>query len=345
VFAVGLTCAVGLPTVFLTSEVEPFQQAYEAFCDTLGKQFVGQIGNGVHDLKVVNVCMIQTLNRMFESDPETLALLAKQTNVVICDECHAYTGTMAEKVNDLWENANYILGISATPEPQNDRAIFPHALIGPVLQRVSYGKLIDAGVVCPITVFVDKIPKKEYYVPTNPYARKVQYRKIRKAYVYYNKDRNTKLAEFTKEMVKDNISVAIIVQEIQHAKHIQHYVPNAVLLTGKTPPKEREEIVRKLRNKEIMCVVTTIFNQAVNIPSLGAVAIMAGGKSFNRIIQRIRSTRTFSGKTARGHLTKKRGIVYYPFDECTMLTSHSDEAVDILRGLVYEHDANELIYV
>jgi superfamily II DNA or RNA helicase len=94
-----------------------------------------------------------------------------------------------------------------------------------------------------------------------------------------------------------------------------------------------------------MCVITTVFNQAVDIPSLGAVAIVAGGKSYVKLIQRIRSTRTFSGETATGHLTKTEGIVYYPYDRAPWLQNHSNQALKIFTELCSTHPKNQIIEV
>jgi superfamily II DNA or RNA helicase len=122
---------------------------------------------------------------------------------------------------------------------------------------------------------------------------------------------------------------------------MEKLIPYGVPLYGET--ENRAEIIRKLRNKEIMCVITTLFDEAVDVPSLDAVAVLAGGKSKIKLKQRIRSTRAFKGTTVLGESTKKRGYVWIPHYEEKYLKDHSKKRLKELKEIVAEHKLNELV--
>ncbi|HLX53473.1 MAG TPA: DEAD/DEAH box helicase family protein [Aquella sp.] len=341
----SIICKVGLPSVVLVMEKEPQDQAIETLTDIIGEEYIGIIGDGVYKPNVVNVCMIQTLMQLIEKNDPFIEFLKNKAKIVVVDEAHAFTGDMAWKIFSILNSVEILVGVSATPLPSHSRAPFVEALIGPVHYNITYSELINEKVLCPLTLYTEKMPLKMYKIPGSQFARNRKYREIVDDYIVYNKERHKYIKGFVDEMLEENISVAVVCQQVEHAKSLHEMMPYGVVLTGRTPKKQREEIVRKLRNKEIMCVITTVFNQAVDIPSLGAVAIVAGGKSYVKLIQRIRSTRTFSGETATGHLTKTEGIVYYPYDRAPWLQNHSVAALKIFSELIAQHSLNKMVSV
>jgi superfamily II DNA or RNA helicase len=271
-------------------------------------------------------------------------------NGVLVHNCHHAAADTYLMALEHVENPKFVLGFSATPEDREDGLQpFVNAYLGRPRYEVTYGEQIDLGSLCPVTIYVTNIPERDYGYSKDrdipAYRKRKLYQEVYDSYVVKNRVRNQEGLWFTQDMIDQGHSVAIIVSRVPHAHEIHKMYPQAVVLTGETSKSDRRDILSKLRRKEIMCVVTTLFDEATDVPSLGAVCMLAGGKTEIRLRQRIRSTRTFSGETARGYYTKTRGYVWYPIDQADFLRSHSIKCLKTLRAIVKEHPLNELLWV
>lgn len=271
-------------------------------------------------------------------------------NGILVHNCHHVASEGFLDVLDVPKDPKYLIGFSATPDVREDGyQPFIDAYLGKPRFVVSFGEQVAAGGICPLTIFIYNVPPKDYgyssQIDLPMWRKRKYYEKVYNEYVIHNKERNEACIEFCEEMISNNQSVAIIVSRTEHADVIHKMYPSAVILTGKMKSEERRDIMYKLRQKEIMCVVTTLFEEATDIPSLGAVCIMAGGKSEIKLKQRIRSSRTFSGQTAKGYYNKVRGYVWYPKDNADYVRSHSVKCEAILQKLAKEHPRNKIIWL
>ena len=355
--ASAITAKLGLRTAIIVQAEEPFDQAYRTLTEFTDIQNIGRLSGAksskIQRLGNVTVCMIQSLsNAIVNGDKEVIDWLI-DVDVIIVDEAHhtatdTYLTALAVPVNP-----KYIIGVSATPEDREDGLQdFVHSSLGGVIYRITYAQLIDAGILVPITVYVDRMPEQAEQAdepeetPTKvTFGSKIvaegkKYADARNELIYASVHRNKSCADFVKTAVANNQSCAVIVSKIDHANHIAKYLPDAVLLSSKT--KNRKEVIAKLKNKEIMCVITTLFDEAVDVPSLGAVAILAGGKSKIKLKQRLRSLRSFDGETSKGYEKKVRGYAWVPYDRGKYVEEHSRKTLRELRALVNEHPRNLL---
>jgi superfamily II DNA or RNA helicase len=136
------------------------------------------------------------------------------------------------------------------------------------------------------------------------------------------------------------LTCAIIVSKTEHGNNIAKLIPEAVEVYGPTARKKRKKIWEDLQDRSIKVVITTLMDEATNIPSLDAVALAAGGKSKVKLVQRLRNLRTFSGETSEGFYTKERGFVFITKDNTDFLRSHSTLNVSYLTDLVSQHPDN-----
>ncbi len=168
---------------------------------------------------------------------------------------------------------------------------------------------------------------------------------MRKNYIVKNRERCEQYLHFTRTFIENGYSVAIIVAETEHGALFKEMYPDIVEVYGTTPKKRRKEIWEQLKKKEIMGVVTTLMDEATNIPSLDAVAIAAGGKSKVKLIQRLRNLRTFEGYTVNGFEKKEMGYVFITEDRADFVRSHSKLNIKHLKELARQHPACEVIKV
>lgn len=347
----AITASIGRRTAIIVQAGEPFDQAYNTLCRLTNIKKVGRVSGGMRDLQDVTVCMIQTLSKELIDNPEgEVAEWFAGAEVVMVDECHHAASDSYLIALDRVENPQYVLGFSATPEMREDGLQqFVDAYLGEVVYEVTYGDQIAEGNLCPVTIYVTNVPPKDYGYSKNrsltAFRKRQLYQVVYEDYVIRNRWRNTEAIAFAKEMIADDLSVAMIVSRVEHAREINMLFPEAVVLTSETKKEERRRVLRALKQKEIMCVVTTLFDEATDVPSLGAVCMLAGGKTEIKLRQRIRSTRTFSGDTARGYYEKDRGYVWYPVDQADFVKSHSQKCLKVLRSIVKEHPQNELLWV
>lgn len=345
----AVTAKVGRNTAIIVQAGEPFDQAYNTLRKLTDIPKIGRVSGEVRDPQPVTVYMIQSLAKEIVENPDgEVATHFRNADVVMVDECHhAAADTYLSALNAV-EDPMFVLGFSATPEEREDGLQpFVKAYLGTPVFEVTYGEQIAASNLCPVSVYVVNVPPKDYgwskdrSIPA--WKKRQLYQKVYEDYVIYNHWRNMEAITFAKDMIHEGLSVAMIVSRVEHALEVKRLYPEVSVLTSDT--RERKEILSKLRSKEIMCVVTTLFDEATDVPSLGAVCMLAGGKTEIRLRQRIRSTRTFSGETAQGHYEKTRGYVWYPVDQADFLKSHSTKCLKVLRSIVKEHPQNEIVWV
>lgn len=350
--ACAIIAQLGLPAIIVTQAGEPFNQAIAAFSKFTniipGKIGLGSLTNSPDKVYVVT---IQTLGRLKEGTK--FYNIIKDTEVVIVDEAHHAVSNSYLNMYKLLTNVKSLICLSATPWRDDDRHELLEGLIGPILHSVDYGDLIDNESLVPLTIYTARVPKKDYgYTaklfterPATEFQKRNQFRKVYKDYVINNNQRHEIIADFVDSMGKQRMTTAIICKLIEHAEALHKVIPKAVVLTGKTKTAERERIIRQLQNHEITCVITTVFDEAVDIPSLGGVVFAAGGRSTVKAIQRLRSTRSFNGQVIWGHYHKKRGYALFLLDDADFLRSHTNLTLKVLKKEIAKHRENEIISV
>jgi superfamily II DNA or RNA helicase len=340
----------GKRAVVLTEAEEPFEGVYNSL-----KNFttcnVGRLGGGYNDPADVTVCMVQTWNRRLSRDEVDPALLnvLESAKVWITDEAHNCLCDSYTNMYDYATNVEYFIGTTATPFPSNGRETLLTARIGPIISEITYQQAIDNKLLVPFTCYIEKAPKKEFIkgkmADLSGYQRKMLWPKVYKGYIVKNKDRNEMYVDFARQMMDEGCTVAIIVSRVEHGKEIKRIMPEAEEVYGPTPKKQRRAAWKKLNNREIRCVITTLMDEATDVPSLDCVAIAAGGKQKKTLIQRLRNLRMFSGQTADGYYTKERGYIYITEDQAPFVQSHSKTNIGYLKELAKQHVQNEIIRV
>lgn len=346
IIASAITASIGQRTCILVQNSKPFTQVYEALKNATDIGNVGRLGDGYRELGDVIVCLVPSLYNELQNKNSEFYSWFKGVKVLIVDECHHVASDTHRYILDRCNSADDIFGMSATPWRDDDKAHFIKPFLGRVLGKVTYAEQIEAGNLCPITVFTQRVPEKNYnYVDNrdtmNPYKYRKGYREVYNDYIIKGSTgRNLMCKNFVESMLNKGRTVVVIVKEVSHANELHKLMPYAHILHGKTKTTEKKEIFDKFYHREIKCVISTLFDEAVDIPSLDAVAIMAGGKSSVKLIQRIRCTRVCDTMLRGGHYVKRRGYLFYPLDRADFLRGHSTSQSKILKDLVAQHPQN-----
>jgi superfamily II DNA or RNA helicase len=245
---------------------------------------VGVIGSGKLDPNRITVGMIQTLNRLSPTDFD------KIPTVVIVDEAHHVSGfgKSYAKVLERLINAAHRFGLTATLGYLPEAQLAAEGHLGPVIAEVQMDELIDLGFLAEPKLRLIKIAR-------NPHFRNIQkYPELYQAAIVENKVRNKRILECAKEYLEKGLSSLILTVRIEHGHILESMAENQFpelklkYIHGGSEDEDREEVRKGLVSGEIkVAIATTIFNEGVNIPSLGAVINAAGGKSEIAILQKI----------------------------------------------------------
>lgn len=332
---------LGRPAVVFTQALEPFYGAYESlqkFTDCN----VGLIGDGVSEPGDVTVCLVQTMNRRITIDggENDFINVLQNAQVWVTDEAHNCLCARYGNLYDQAKNVHYFLGTTATPFAADDRETLLYAQMGPVIGEIKYGEAIDNGLLVPFTLYHEPaMPLKQF--KGDP--RKFPYARVASQYLTFNKGRCQQYIDFARECVANGLSVAIIVSKVKHGNLFKKLMPELTEVYGPTSRKARKQAWADLNSRKIKCVVTTLMDEATDIPSLDAVALAAGGKSKVKLIQRLRNLRIFDGETEDGWYSKERGFVYMTIDDAPYVGTHSKLNLKNLKTLAREHESNEVI--
>jgi len=110
--------------------------------------------------------------------------------------------------------------------------------------------------------------------------------------------------------------------QVQHTRELAKRIHGAVAITGSERGAIRQNAYKRLAEKRLMCIVSNVINEGIDIPTLDVGINADGGQDSRRIFQRMRMMTPAPGKT-RGtfvdfiheekHLSKhsKRRLEFY----------------------------------
>ena len=177
------------------------------------------------------------------------------------------------------------------------------------------------------------------------YQKRSQYQKVYHDYVTNGSTgRNDQIAEVVEAYRRDGRTGVVIVKLTEHAAVLNDLIPNSYVLVSSGPQKAtkkyRQELLDKLQHREVDCLISTVFDEATDVPSLDVVVVAAGGKSSVKAEQRLRSMTAFSGELRTGYYEKEDAFLYLPLDQADFLTTHTRKTLKILKGIVRQHPSN-----
>ncbi len=319
----GKTCvAAGIiqklkvkPFIFFVTSIDLLIQAKESFEDILrdkGKPItVGQIGGGVIDVRDINVMTVQTAVRSlgeewdkdhkFDSDDRDdktpiqnkagVLNLLKNAAGSAADECQHWKAETCQLVARSLEKSYYTYGMSATPYRDDGDDLIIQGCFGKKITELSASQLIrEKWLIRPsIKIVHVRGPKSKFR----------QWQQLYKDQVTDNVEYNEMVSSIANSYIKEGRLVLVLVQQIKHGKTLSKMIPGSIFLSGVSSKKLREENIKKLRERKISCITSTvIFDEGIDVRPLDTVILSGQGKSKVRAMQRIgRILRPFPGKT------------------------------------------------
>ena len=240
---------------------------------------------------------------------EAIKQAVHEAKILILDECHHAVAEQFPNVLKHFSSLNYQIGLSATPKPSNVPALQAEALLGAIVYKVSYAKLVEQKRLAQPIVCIYDLPLEWYASFLSEFAD------VYDANIVGNTQRNLFIAHLAKKVLSKGKSVYINVSRLAHGPILQELIPSSVFIYGDMKAEARQQIFQSLRNKELRCVVATVGKEGMNVPSLDVVINAEGQSGIVPTKQKMRSLTACEGK--------KVGVIIDFMDRGKFLKAHS----------------------
>ncbi|WP_270363986.1 DEAD/DEAH box helicase [Bacillus paranthracis] len=246
----------------------------------------------------------------------------------IGDEYHHSSSDTWYKILMSCENAEFRIGLTGTVD---DRDAVTHmrtlACTGDILIKISNDFLIKNGYSARPTILLETIDE--------PVFKTKSWQEAYRVGITENKQRNEKIIKRVVEKYKDGKGCLLIVSQTAHGELLQEMLQaegvHCDFTHGKRSDEDRERILQELRNESLKVLIATpILDEGVDVAGLNCVFMVAGGKSFRQILQRV----------GRGLRVKKdgSGLEVYDYLDYTneYLTKHTQERFKYYKNEKFE---------
>jgi len=356
------TAEIGqLPVLFVVNRVSLLTQAHQDYEKLLGIK-VGFIGDGQMTFGKVNIATVHTLCSILKIEHEVddedkkesvnyteeqinmLLLMLKATRMVIVDECHHSASDMYIKLLDQLPNATYRIGLSATPFRTDGLDIMIEAAFGKTLYTKPASDLILDGVLAkPHITFVDyddpltleypyqsRKDAEESFKSGKKKIKKAQYKTVYKNCVVENDTFNRLVAKIALASAKMKRLTLVSVKQVAHGnalidaiKSIDPHAKATFLHGGNKKELNEEKVKSEFASHKIEILISTLFDEGVDIPAIDVAIDAGGGKSPIKTLQLV-------GRAMRKYPGKEKAYIYMFIQRYTYLYNHSEERLDIL---------------
>ena len=332
-----------LRILFLTHLVELLHQTAKVIEKTTGikPDIIGD-GHKTFNLSPVSVGTVQTLHRglcglkdksvpkgkpikyIVPPDPEFKRFL-EGVDFLIVDEAHRGDARMFQEVCDACRNTYYRMGLTATPLMKGD---IPDAklvgITGPLIANITIQDLIDRGLLAQPVVKLIRV--KEPALP-----KRMKWQAAYTKGIVRNTYRNGLIVEETLALVKAGLQVLVLVTQLDHgdilwkqfARHCR-----CAYINGKDESEVRQAAIEGVKKGKIQVLISsTILDEGVDMPSIGAVILAGGQKSPIRVYQRI-------GRGMRPKGDEQNMVFVVDFLDLTQrhLAMHTLERYKLIKG-------------
>lgn len=313
--AAFIAARYNLPTMIYVVGRDILHQFHETFKDILGEDRVGIIGDGLCNVRQINICSIWTAVKAFDLkgkvslddedwSPDVAPVEGRMKQEVrgaveraclaIFDEAHFLACETVQSIFKASKKCRYVFGMSGTDWRDDGADLLLESVCGSRIFNMPASRLIDEGWLVPPKISFIKVPRFEKSLPKD-------WRTVYSRYVTHNEIRNQLVADGARTLVAMGRKPLILVRYLQHGKNLVDMMPDlsVFFVNGKIDSQARAEAKRRFEAGDIDCLVaSSVFDIGVDIPSLDALIMAGGGKSTVRVLQRIgRVIRPFEGKS------------------------------------------------
>jgi superfamily II DNA or RNA helicase len=291
VMALSLIADRKQPALIVVHTKELLNQWVDRIGTFLGIQAdeVGIIGNGKFQIgDHITVAMVQTLHKRADE-------VVPHIGHLILDECHRAPAMQYVKAIEQFD-CKYILGLTATPYRRDGLGQVIQWHIGPIAGRINKDALVHAG---------SLVQAEAVFIPTGhiSHTDPAEYYSKALSELTGDLDRNMQIAETVHKHNGHGITL-ILSDRREHCEtigdllHHRHGIKAAVL-TGQTPARVRQEIIRQLQSGRCDYLVATgqLIGEGFDLPGISTLVLATPVKFSGRLVQYVgRALRPAPGK-------------------------------------------------
>lgn len=333
-----ITAHFGKTTNIYVIGTDLLYQFYKFYKSIFGEDNVGIIGDGLCEIRDINIVSIWTAGQALglnvsdiildssedeKTDPSKygqILKVLKTAKVHQIDECHLSSCKTIQEINKII-NPEHIYGFSASPWRDDGSDLLIESILGKNIINISASLLIERGLLVKPTIIFKKVP---------PMRIKKQYQTVYKNYIVNNDIRNNMIVDSAKQLVDQGYQPLVLYNSVNHGQIIYNKMKEVLpcaILSGKDEQEIREKAKEDIESGKIKCIIASkIFDIGVDIPSLSGLVLAGSGKSSVRALQRIgRVIRKYETPTYK----KKRAAVVDFYDDVHYLRGHSNDRYKI----------------
>lgn len=302
VIQIGVAKYLDLPSLLLVDRTRLLEQHYKQF-HLRGLTDVGRIWGDVCETDRKHLIgTVQTIyNGIKRGNPEILKMLHSR-GLLQGDEIHHVSNAKSWHHTMVECTASYRIGYSGTPlrskynKEFNSADFWLKGFTGEILVDIGSEYLRERGYLVDPTIYFFEIKKPNLW-------RTFDYHTAYKQCIVKNEYRNNLIVKITKLLADYKQIVLVLVKLIPHGKDLMKRLNEAGVPTvmsfggdklsfvsseGKVcEEKDGGRALDLFQRRKLRCIVSsTVMNEGIDIPSLSAVIIAAGGKSSIQTIQR-----------------------------------------------------------
>lgn len=235
----------------------------------------------------ITVCSLDSMHKLdFEN-----------TKLVLVDEPHAAVTESRAPFFPRFSNAR-ILGFGATTDGRwGGEDILITGIMGPILSETTYAECVALGALCPIHVYMIKVP----FRPKNYTRRDLAYKYI----VQQNSEFNALVGNICNNIIPADYQTLVFIENSKQAETLSTFVNQSVIAMDKLMKnkKERHDLFAKMKSNEIKrCICSNIYSTGVTIDELRCEINCCGGGAGIMATQK-------PGRLAEIKPNKKEGIM------------------------------------
>lgn len=246
----------------------------------------------------------------------------------VADECHHSKADTWFKVLMACKNSVYRAGLSGSIDPKDEitkQALW--ALYGGIVAKVTSKQMSDKGYTANVTVQMIPINQPDN-IATIP---RKNWFDVYRAGIVENDYRNRIIVALASKTAAKGHTVLIIATQIEHCNILQDMFSKdnveSMVIDGQQSAEQREEKRQALVTGKVkIAIVTSIFDEGVDIHSIDVLVLASGGKAYRQVVQRV-------GRVLRKD--KNGNDMSYVFDfidrQHSVLYQHSNVRVNIYK--------------
>lgn len=320
-----------LPTLMLVNQQTIAVQTSERLAYRMGRA-IGLMAAGKNIDGDIVCATFQSVGAKMRVNPDAALKWLGKFDILVVDEAHHLVAESYQRIADKVP-AYFRFAFSATPfkskgstGDNEDEAAVLHVVgtCGPVLHEFKAGDLVQEGYLTPAHIImrnwrkptiwptwklerIDYDLNDDYYDYTGRKATKGRSARdgLYKLAIIENDDRNAAIVREVAELVKAKLPTLVLVDKVSHGEILKamlrtHFDSNRMVdfISGRDPNDRRKKKLAALADGTLpVLIASTIVDEGVDVPAIGALVFAGGQKAQHKYIQRIgRGMRLAEGK-------------------------------------------------